>query len=886
MKFKHIYITVVAMLLQLFSTIGLHAQISSYPGFPGSAPGLQVLVVDSLSMKPLPSVVIKAVQKKDTLYAYTDESGNASIDRLAPKDSVTVSASLLGFKPLTKKIAHKGSTIVTIIMAEDPVELNAIIVKDDAVLMVSRGDTTVYNPESLKLPEGSDLGFLLTRLPGVEVRDGAVISMGRTVNKVLLNGTTMFGKDISAALRLVMSDMVRNVKIYEQHDQDRLIEADTLKKKDLVADIITKDKITAIQAIELLVAAGLFSEKELMANVQGKFDAYAVDKPTVNAEVIVARNADRSGPLTSPSDVLEARLKYSDKRQFKYDFSNTLGVKYGTGSSESFRGLQYSDIDRRETSSSFMSSRDLELRDNMMAMFNIGGRTMLDVNMSLLYTDLKKSTQNNDSTLYNDRLYRSFLAEREDARRFNAKIGAGTHLFRNKSRFAVSATFPFDMVHSSGSSADTLKTSSYRQFLKDDIAAWRINPEIELDYSIQIFKKVQLESELSLSHLYSQDRRTSMDCLMDILDPFNSYDYTNNSFTGKLGLSLAYRNLDKGLYVTAGIAPKIVTQAVDEHMDAVADNAKSWFLYSPSFSFSFTRSPFNVSLNYSETEQIPSVNQLRSTVTFSNPLYLSAGNPDLKPSVIRRVSLSSGLTSFGTGSVWTLNGYYSHISDLIGNNTVYYTDPTLIPEYGYEAMAGSRLSRPENIGGAWNAGAGLQSSFTVSKIKSRIDAEIGGTISQTPFMTEGVKNTNGQGEAYARLKYVSYFSQAFSLDLQGKYAYGTNMLNSSKVYNYSSISADIRPSLTIASAVTLSVSYMLNAMVTDKDGYGYFNDYLNASVKYVFGKDRRFAVSVNGADLLNNSRSENISFTELYVLTSRQSLLGRCVYVSFSMKFK
>ena len=886
MKQKSLYVSAVAVLLQIFFITELSAQISSYQGFPGSSSGLQVLVVDSLSMKPLPSVVIKAVQKRDTLYAYTDESGNASISGLAPKDSVTVSASLLGFKPLTRKIAHKGSTMVTIIMAEDPVELNAIIVKDDAVLMVSRGDTTVYNPESLKLPEGSDLGFLLTRLPGVEVRDGAVISMGRTVNKVLLNGTTMFGKDISAALRLVMSDMVKNVKIYEQHDQDRLIEADTLKKKDLVADIITKDKITTIQAIELLVAAGLFSEKELMANVQGKFDAYAVDKPTINAEVIVARNADRSGPLTSPSDVLEARLKYGDKRQFKYDFSNTLGVKYGTGSSESFRGLQYSDIDRRETSSSFMSSRDLELRDNMMAMFNIGGRTLLDVTMSLLYTDLDKSVQNNDSTLYNDQLYRSFLTEREDARRFNAKIGAGTYLVRNKSQFAVSATFPFDMVHSSGSSADTLKTSSYRQLLKDDIAAWRINPGVELEYSALILTGVQFESRLSLSHLYSQDRRTSRDCLMDILDPFNSYDYTNNSFTGKLGLSLNYRGNINGIYAKVGIAPKIVTQAVDEHAGAVADKTKSWLFYSPSFNFGFTEGPFNLSFNYMESEQIPSVNQLRSTVTFSNPLYLSAGNPDLKPSVSRGASLSAGLTSFETGSVWTLNGSFTHISDLIGNNTVYYSAPTALPEYGYEAMAGARLSRPENIGGAWRAVADLKSSLSINKIKSKVDVNLGVSASRTPFMTDGVKNTNGQNEVYAQLEYVSYFSRAFNLDIKGRYAYGTNMLNSSKVYDYSAISADIRPSLTIASSVTLSASYVLNAMVTDMEGSGYLNDYLNASVKYAFGKDRRFAIAVNGTDLLNNSRSENISFTELYVLTTRQSRLGRCVYVSFSMKFR
>ena len=127
MKLKSLYVSAVAVLLQMFFVTELSAQISSYQGFPGSSSGLQVLVVDSLSMKPLPSVVIKAVQNKDTLYAYTDESGHASISRLAPKDSVTVSASLLGFKPLTRKIAHIGSTMVTIIMDEDPVELNASV---------------------------------------------------------------------------------------------------------------------------------------------------------------------------------------------------------------------------------------------------------------------------------------------------------------------------------------------------------------------------------------------------------------------------------------------------------------------------------------------------------------------------------------------------------------------------------------------------------------------------------------------------------------------------------------------------------------------------------------------------------------------------------------
>ena len=147
-------------------------------------------------------------------------------------------------------------------------------------------------------------------------------------------------------------------------------------------------------------------------------------------------------------------------------------------------------------------------------------------------------------------------------------------------------------------------------------------------------------------------------------------------------------------------------------------------------------------------------------------------------------------------------------------------------------------------------------------------------------------NINGHDEVYGQLKYASYFSKVFNLDMQGRYTYGTNMLNSSKVYDYSAISADIRSSVTIASSVVISASYVMNAMFTDREGSGYLNDYLNASVKYVFGKDRRFAVSLNGTDLLNNSKSESVSVTELYLLATRQSFLGRCVYASFSVKIR
>lgn len=64
-----------------------------------------------------------------------------------------------------------------------------------------RGDTLVYDLRAFPVPEGSRLGELLRRLPGVDVgADGAVRAQGVPVTYLLLNGREFFSANRSVVL--------------------------------------------------------------------------------------------------------------------------------------------------------------------------------------------------------------------------------------------------------------------------------------------------------------------------------------------------------------------------------------------------------------------------------------------------------------------------------------------------------------------------------------------------------------------------------------------------------------------------------------------------------------------------------------------------------------
>ena len=95
--------------------------------------------------------------------------------------------------------------------------LDEVVVKATKLKFYMDGDTLVYDADAFNLAEGSMLGELMKKLPGVEVEQGGVIKVnGRQIDAMLLNGKDFFDSDRELLLENMPSYMVKNIQAYEK----------------------------------------------------------------------------------------------------------------------------------------------------------------------------------------------------------------------------------------------------------------------------------------------------------------------------------------------------------------------------------------------------------------------------------------------------------------------------------------------------------------------------------------------------------------------------------------------------------------------------------------------------------------------------------------------
>ncbi len=100
---------------------------------------------------------------------------------------------------------------------KDDVLLDEVVVKATKLKFYMDGDTLVYNADAFNMAEGSMIGELIKKLPGVEVKDGGEILVnGRKVESLLLNGKDFFDSDRELMLDNMPAYTVKNIQSYER----------------------------------------------------------------------------------------------------------------------------------------------------------------------------------------------------------------------------------------------------------------------------------------------------------------------------------------------------------------------------------------------------------------------------------------------------------------------------------------------------------------------------------------------------------------------------------------------------------------------------------------------------------------------------------------------
>ena len=186
--------------------------------------------------------------------------------------------------------------------------------------------------------------------------------------------------------------------------------------------------------------------------------------------------------------------------------------------------------------------------------------------------------------------------------------------------------------------------------------------------------------------------RDSLDNFLDrSLSRFSEYkNYTHN-----LRLTLRHRE-EKYDYNIGFLVQPQRSDFVQDYRGIYVDTVRIVTNFTPMINFHYKFSDqSNLWIRYRGDTRQPEMTQLLDIRDDSNPLYITEGNPGLKPQFTNSLNVyyNNYIVRYKRSIV--LYGNYRHIRNSISDFVVY--DPA----------TGGRTSRPENINGNWNVNAGL-----------------------------------------------------------------------------------------------------------------------------------------------------------------------------------
>lgn len=217
----------------------LIALVASSAAFAQKRSILKGQVIDSLTQQSLNKATVAVINVRDSaLVAYTlsDQAGSFTLHNLPSSQKIRIIVSYVTYSNYRKDIVvDKGGTIDlgVINLNRKTVGLKEVSVKGERSPVAIHKDTIEFSAEAFKVKPNAVVEELLNKLPGLQVNsDGTIMSNGKTVSKILVNGHEYFSNDPRIASKNLEAAMIDKVQIYDdrENDPDNLIDESKVNK--------------------------------------------------------------------------------------------------------------------------------------------------------------------------------------------------------------------------------------------------------------------------------------------------------------------------------------------------------------------------------------------------------------------------------------------------------------------------------------------------------------------------------------------------------------------------------------------------------------------------------------------------------------------------------
>ncbi|MBP3230309.1 MAG: TonB-dependent receptor [Prevotella sp.] len=653
---------------------------------------------------------------------------------------------------------NQGIDLGDLLISPETVMLKETVVTAQVPQVVVKKDTLVFNPDAYRTPEGSPIEELIKRIPGAEVdEDGNITVNGKEVKKILLDGKEFMLGDVETALKNLPVNIIQSLKFYDQQsDQSRITGIDD-GNKETVLDFTIKKGMNRGYMTNLDLAGGTqhryasrgmgssFTDKTRFV-VMGNFNNKEENAGWWNRRGL---NANK---------MLGANFNFDDNKKLKLDASIRWNHRDGDNHNENASENFYSETNRTFSNNSTQNlSRSNNWRGNLRvewkpdSLTNILMRANGNVGTSDATSTSQSATFSDDPYLYVD----DPLAYVNDADSkvypylVNHNQGASLTYGENKNAWAMlqfyrrlnprgrNVTLRVEGSIGDNDNRNASNNEVYLHRIKNQAgqdstyytARYSTTPSsnkgyvLSANYSEPLWKGAHLQFNYELRYNQNKSGRNTYDFSRHVPNIFSGiepeyrewdtwlnpvYTTMDEYFDKELSRYSEYKNVTHNMrlnlrnrqekydYNLGFLVQPQRSNFIQDYRGIYVDTIRNVVNLTPTIDFHYKFSDqHDIWLHYRGDTRQPDITQLLDITDDSNPLYITQGNPGLKPQFTNSLNVyyKNYIQKYKRSIV--LYGNYRHIRNSI-SNLVRYNEQT-----------GGSMSRPENINGNWNADGGF-----------------------------------------------------------------------------------------------------------------------------------------------------------------------------------
>ena len=864
-------------------------------------------VVDTAYSAKLVHSSVSVLNAKDSTlvnFCYAAENGSFNIDQLSPGQFILL-VTYPGYADYVENFkldpAQNERDFGKLNLTLTAKLLQDVIIKGKATAIKIKGDTTEFNASSYVIQPNSKVEDLLKQLPGIQVdKDGKITAQGQAVNKVLVDGEEFFGDDPTLVTKNIRGDMVDKVQLYDKKsDQATFTGIDDGQKSKTINIKLKEDK-----------KQGYFGKIDVGVGTNKNYDSQAMfnlfkGKKKLSAYGTLG-NTGRTGLGWQDSN------KYGSSNNMEFSDDGSITIWGGGGDDLDSFGGNYSgegiplarsggvhydakwNNDKESVNGNYkIGSINVDGTRNVISQNSLPGnvlkntsdevfnnyafRQKMDVKYEIKLDSMsslkvsaegtfKNSEKNSDykssSRRENDVLLNQSdrsLDNKSDGKVFKATV-FWNRRFKKKGRsISVNLNENIDDTETKG----FLKSTN--QFYNDQ--GILNNTKITDQYKNNRFESNIFNSNLTYSEPFSssfsaifnyglginnglQDRKSfnaSAPGQYTVLDSTYSNRYKLDQLSNQVGLIFSY-NKNKNIINFGARATAVNFKQLDEDLNqSMRRNFVNW---SPQASYQYKISQQkSLRFNYYGNTTQPSLDQIQPVRVNTDPLNITMGNPDLRPSFTNGFGLSyNSYKILSSRYIW-LNGGYSFTMNPIVSNTT--TD-----------LAGKSTYQSINLTDKNTSNYYFGASID-NKVKS-LDLSIGVSVNTNGntyynYVNTVLNKTTSHGYSgsinvskYEQKKYSFYFNFGPN--------YNVSESSLQKTLNNNGWGFNSNSSFTVYLPWKIELgsdgNYEFRAK-TESFNENFSRLIWNASVSKKFFKEENLRLSLSGRDLLNQNTGFN-----------------------------